>query len=77
MLQCILEKIYNKNVQVEGLNSEEYKQATEDFRKMLQSDMLCRPHLLLLSSLGCLRYLMSPLEYNYHIKNEKIHYFIQ
>ena len=34
VLQCILENIScDKNVQAEGLNSEKYKQASEDFRK--------------------------------------------
>ena len=40
VLQCILEKIpYNKNVQVDGFNSEEYKQASEDFRKEYYSQI--------------------------------------
>ena len=37
---CVLEKISNnKNIQVQGLNSGEYKQASEDFRKECYSQI--------------------------------------
>ena len=40
MLQCIIEKIsYNKNIQIEGLNSEEYKLASEELRKECYSQI--------------------------------------